>query len=116
MITGIQSRPDGVNRVSSHIGTSKINQREASCRDRRYSNVLSVRARRLLPAVRRRMEIAMTAVLNRLTLQRAFRAAFAAGQLMLAVATAPILFASPGTQSHPTTATAPPAPVGVGWG
>ena len=51
----------------------------------------------------------MTAVFNRLTCQLAFGATLGVG---LAVATAPILFAGRGTPTF----TAPPAPVGVGWG
>jgi hypothetical protein len=65
------------------------------------------------------MEIAMIAFLNRLTLQLALGGAFGAGQLILATITAPIPFASRGTQFQPTipaTITALPAPVGVGWG
>lgn len=61
----------------------------------------------------------MMAVLNRLTLQLALGAAFGAGQLILAMVTAPTPFASRGPQFQPTvsaTTTSLPAPVGVGWG
>jgi hypothetical protein len=69
------------------------------------------------------MEITMIAVLNRLILQLALGVAFGAGQVILAMVTAPVPVASRGTQFQPTVtattiATTPalPAPVGAGWG
>jgi hypothetical protein len=101
--------------VSCDITTSKIDQHGASCRTRRCSIVLSDRAHRLVPVMRRVIEIAMIAVLNPSTLQLAFAAAFGAGQLILAGATAPTLLATRSAQFH-STVSAPRAPVGVGWG
>jgi hypothetical protein len=114
MTTVIECRPR-CESVACDITTSKIDQHGASCRVRRCSIVLSDRGHRLLPVMRRVMEIAVIAALNPSILQLAFAAAFGAGQLILAGATAPALFASRSAQFHPTV-TAPPAPVGVGWG
>jgi hypothetical protein len=114
MTTVIECRPR-CESVVRDITTSKIDQHGASCRTRRCSIVLSDRAHRLVPVMRRVMEIAMIAVLNPSTLQLAFAAAFGAGQLILAGATAPTLFATRSAQFHPTVS-APRAPVGVGWG
>ena len=104
----LECRPRHESVVPEH-STFKIDRQVASCRTRRCSIVLSDRAHRLVPVTHQIMEIAMTAVFNRLTRQLAFGAALGAG---LAVATAPILFAGRGTP----TVTVPPAPVGVGWG
>ncbi len=114
MTTVIECRPRRES-VSSDITTFRINRHGGRCRTRRCSIVLSDRSHRLVPIMRRVVEIAIIAVLNPSTLQLALGDAFGAGQLVLAVATAPALFASRSAQFHPTV-TAPPAPVGVGWG
>jgi hypothetical protein len=114
MTTVMESRPRRES-VISDITTFRINRHGASCRTRRCSIVLSERSHRLVPIMRRIMEIAIIAVLNPSTLQLALGGVFGTGQLVLAVATAPALLASRSAQFHPTV-TAPTAPVGVGWG
>ena len=114
MTTVIECRPR-CESVMPDFGTFNINQHGTSCRDRRCSIVLSERAHRLVPDLRRLTEIAKIAVFEHSTLKIALTIAVGAAHLILAAPTAPTCFASRDTQ-FPSTVTAAPAPVGVGWG
>jgi hypothetical protein len=115
MTTVMECRPRRESVIFSDITTFRINRHGVPCRTRGCSIVLSERWHGLVRIMRRIMEIAIIAFLNPSTLQLALGGTFGAGQLVLAVATAPALFASRSAQFHPTV-TAPTAPVGVGWG
>jgi hypothetical protein len=114
MATAIGRRLRGVRSLASGIKTFEIDQNRTSCRVPRCSTVISKRAHRFVPVARRVLEIAMIAVRHRLRLQVAPGAPSA--QVSSFLPLRPLLCFASAVAPFRLTITAPPAPVGVGWG